>query len=294
MPEEIGRKISETRSHVPFSLRYPARCSPEVHTNRQPARISSLLLLVSLATGCTTLHPSLGVASFGVMDPALDKRTALAAAEMEVAPDDVLVIAGTIPEGLDLADGGSKLVVLDGYRERYRIIGTVESDYTSLMNKVLKNNMYGAWKYDQPWRRTYCYPQVPLKIVTAGLWSFLPMNYPCLAMAPRQEEDRQIAMIDQMKRGAKAMGGNLLFVTQGGSLRTTTVNAYGQTLSSSVTPYMSLTGFVLEVREIAPPPANPPAPSPAPPGTRPSRTRPRLPRSRRRARRDSSSVRDRV
>jgi hypothetical protein len=212
-------------------------------------------VVLALQTGCATVHSRISVSTPGVMDIAADRATAERAEALAVPPEDITVIAGTTPEGIDLLESGTKIVVLPGYEQRYRVLGTADVGYSWAMSKAFVNNMYGAWKYDDSFRKAYCYPQVPLKIVTLGLWWMVPINYPCLGTVPRKEEMRQQEMVDDLKRAAAAMGGNLVVVTAAGSVKTTTTNQYGRELSSSVTPHMGLTAFVLEVVPVRPQPS---------------------------------------
>ena len=63
---------------------------------------------------------------------------------------------------------------------------------------------------------------------------------------PGEEEERQKAHLEQLKKLASAMGGNLVVLTSSGELTVTTVNSRsGAVMGQSTTKDMSLKGFAL-------------------------------------------------
>jgi len=66
------------------------------------------------AAGCGTLDPALRVETFGMADPGRDAMIATTAEAYKGSPP-VLVTQGEIPEGMDVQEENSKLVVLPGY-----------------------------------------------------------------------------------------------------------------------------------------------------------------------------------
>ncbi|MFT4626334.1 MAG: hypothetical protein ACI8PZ_005011 [Myxococcota bacterium] len=209
----------------------------------------ALVCTLVAAQGCYVITPTAKVSNFGAMDPARDKAMSEQADDLESTPP-ITVLAGTAPEGLELVDNGSKLVVLEGYEDRYRVIGMAEGDYMPKAQKAVINNIYGTWTYeDTPWRKGYCYWQVPLKVATLGLWAYLPPHYPCIGSAPRDEDERQIALIEEMKKSTHVMGGNTLLVVGGTTLTTLSINTQSGATSTSVAPYVAMHGFVVEDKQ---------------------------------------------
>ncbi|MEM9695450.1 MAG: hypothetical protein AAGA56_23095, partial [Myxococcota bacterium] len=154
-------------------------------------------------------------------------------------------VTGSVPEGLELSDNGAKLTVQKGYESKYQVIGSIEADYERATSGAILKNTYWTWDYDEGWRKGYCYWQVPLKIATLGIWSYVvPLHYPCFAGAPGDEQERVAAMYVEMKRGAKLMGGNLVIVTQRGDLFVVSGNE--RSVSSYTVKGTSVLGFVVK------------------------------------------------
>jgi hypothetical protein len=65
-------------------------------------------------------------------------------------------------------------------------------------------------------------------------------------MMPGDEGDRKEALIDVLKRGVKAAGGNMLLITGETSLSVTTFNRYGDNLGTTLTPSTALRGFIIK------------------------------------------------
>jgi hypothetical protein len=198
-------------------------------------------LLFIGTVGCARLYPAVAVKTAGEDDPRKDAELSKKASKERDIPEDVRVVRGKIPEGLDIVDG--KLVVLEGYDKRYSILGTVEGDYERRRGEAFWKNGYWTWKYDEGWRKGLCWPQAPLKALTLGIWSmFVPLAYPCFSVTG-DEETRRINLNEALKKGGAAMGGNLVFVMGEGSLVTITVGDYGS--SQSTTKAWSQHAFVL-------------------------------------------------
>jgi len=96
---------------------------------------------------------------------------------------------------------------------------------------------------------------VPLKILTLGIWSYLiPLHYPCIATVPGEEPERQIALQSVLKRGAHAMGGNLVILVASGD--TLVVTATEHQVSAQTVQMTTLRAFVIKEDKTAP--TNPP------------------------------------
>jgi hypothetical protein len=209
--------------------------------------LATLIIGVSTLTGCATLHPLVSVTKFGEVDTSGDKSINESAKKI-VDTSDVKVISGSFPEGLTLVEQSSKIVVLPGYENKYDIIGEADADYLKALKPL--QAVFWVGEYDEPWRRNLCYPQAPLKLLTFGLWGiFSPTAWPCSEKAPSEELDRKAALIDELKKGVKAAGGNLLVIAGSTSLTVNTYNQYGSHVNTSFTPMTGLKGFIVkEVR----------------------------------------------
>ena len=201
--------------------------------------------LLFFATGCAELVPGIRANRFGAFDPEANDALSTRA---EARSDDpaIEVLRGSIPEGLDIVDGGSKIIVLPSHQDRYEVLGTVEADY--LKNASGFRNLMWTWTYDEAWRNALCWPQAPLKLATGGVWaSIVPLAYPCNKVAPSDEKDRQIALVHELKKGAAEMGGDLVYLHGFSDLSVTTTHENGSS-STSVVPYMATTAFVIKRR----------------------------------------------
>jgi hypothetical protein len=181
-----------------------------------------VLGLVLLSAGCASIRPAVTVKHFGSLDPERDQRVS-AVAYQNVESEQpgavgVEVVSGSLPPGLDLREGGTKLVVQKEAAGEYQIIGEVEASYTPALKGALLKNVYWTWtNYREGWRKGLCYPQAPLKALTLGIWTFVvPLAWPCIARAPSEETARQIDLVRALKFGAQAMGGNLVVVVSEG------------------------------------------------------------------------------
>ncbi len=129
--------------------------------------------------------------------------------------DDVRVFLGTLPEGVQLHDGK---ISVDA--ARYEVLGEVTA-----APKGSGFARMNVWFYDYPedesWRKGLCYWQTPLVWVTLGIYLFVsPFNYPCWVVdgsGASDIEDRKHRIIETLRKGTKALGGNMLVVTGLGS-----------------------------------------------------------------------------
>ncbi len=213
------------------------------------------LLVLALAqglVGCATLKPAVSVERFGTMDPLQSRALGEKALALEATPEDVQVVAGSLPKGLALSENNTTLAVGRGFEDRYEVVGAVEADFTQVAQSAVGRNVFWTFDYEETWRKALCYPQVPLKLLTLSMWNIVPLQYPCFASVPGDPLDRRAALIERLKRGGKALGANLVVVTASGAMHYVTGNKYG--VSSGVVPEMSLKGFAVRVKDGAPPP----------------------------------------
>lgn len=204
------------------------------------SRVLLLSLLASTSIGCATLRPAVSVTRFGDVNPKADRELALAAAKSEESAEDVRVVQGQLPEGLELLEQSTTIAVARGYEQSYQVLGTVEADYGPVGSSLGITNLFWAPDYDEGWRKALCYPQVPLKILTMSLWVAVPLHYPCWATIPGEDE-RMEPLIQHVRKGAKAMGANLVVLTATGGI---SVSSHGQVVG--VHKNVSLRGFAIK------------------------------------------------
>ena len=202
--------------------------------------------LVLICSGCAALRPRIFPTTFGSSDPARDKVLAETAEDMPDTPQDVVVKKGEIPAGVDITENGSKIVIAPEASGQYQTLGSIEADYMAALNEVQWRNLY--WTHDyRSWRSYLCNWQIPLKIASLGIWSVLsPLHWPCLAKMPGDVTDRQIALTEAVKKGAKAMGGDLVVISSSTQLDISTSDQYGRMVGFSSIKDAALKGFVLK------------------------------------------------
>jgi hypothetical protein len=249
------------------------------------------LAALALTAGCASVSPTVRTNGFGPNDPTRDR-----AAARDGAGGSVEVIIGALPPGL--AAEGENIRVLPGYERTYRVVGRVEADLTRQIASAPTRNWLTSWNYDQGWRKGLCWPQVPLKIVTLGLWTAVPTHYPCVTVLPAGEARRQELLVEHLRRGTAAIGGDLVVTTGVGAMQQRRVDSWGYAYPGRFRNMTSVRGVAVQV--LGPPPAAPPrsarppprgpgtpsalpgsAPPPREPTTQPPRTAPRRPPPRR-------------
>lgn len=147
------------------------------------------LLLLTLAltlAGCMTarVHPEARFKGSWAENPEMDRevRRFLEEENDELlaknADPGIEVWVGKLPAGIDLREG--VISVKDGVP--YEIVGKA----TLVLNS---GSQFGFPDYEDGWRKGLCYWQAPLTWVTLGIWSVLPLNYPCGVEFQREKED---------------------------------------------------------------------------------------------------------
>ncbi len=195
---------------------------------------------------CTPLQPALNVEKFGSIDLTGERAIEDSAKEIEDVSN-VDVIQGNLPKGLILSDQGSKLIVEERAESRYEILGAADADFHKAMSQF--KNTY--WTYPQKgWRKPLCYIQAPLKLISLGIWNIFPTAWPCLASMPDDEGDRKEVLIHELRRVAKAMGGNMVVLSGGTDLSIGTADRAGAITSSALHGTVGLRGFILRDKTI--------------------------------------------
>lgn len=204
-----------------------------------------LLIISILLTGCGAVTPQVKGNYFGDLDLKKNENIFEETKKVQEDPTDVKVISGIVPQGLELTEQGSKLVIQPGFENKYKVIGSLDSDYYVFgIRDTLWTREY--YREKDSWRKVYCGVQAPFKAVTLGIWAYLvPFAWPCNLKTPSDENERKATMISEMKRAAKVMGGNLLIVNGFGSLQITSVQG-GRTVGTSITPSTSSSAFVVK------------------------------------------------
>jgi hypothetical protein len=212
----------------------------------QPApsagRASLLVLALLGGAGCASANYAPGVAPVGPYRNAqaiVDRADSMSWRDVQ----DVQALIGSQPEGVELR--GAELVVDPG---RYELLGQVTA---SPEGSVFSR--FGAWFYDYPedesWRKPYCYWQVPLVWVTLTFYAwFSPLQYPCRVVDGSSASDieaRKHRLIETLRKGTKALGGNLVVVASFG--RTQLVVA-GTSQVLDTTEMTRAEGFALRVK----------------------------------------------
>jgi len=209
--------------------------------------------LSALFCGCATIHPKIEVRHFGRLDPDRDAQVATLATSSRKAGtpvDQVEVVAGTLPTGLALEENGTKLVASAGGQADFEVLGEVEVDFAPMVQGAFFRNFYWTWGYGEGWRKGLCYPQAPLKLLTLGLWTILPLAWPCMASAPGDATERERALVKSIKHGVAAMGGNLAVVVNSGQMSYVTISGgrYSATGTVNTIKKTSLRAFAVRQR----------------------------------------------
>jgi hypothetical protein len=203
----------------------------------------AVALLCALCTACATLPPKIAVTTFGEVNNTNDAKLSADAGELLEIPAGIKVVAGQLPEGLELAENGEKLIVRQGYEAKYEVLGSADVNFP-IDGKAQLKNMFWTWPYLEKWRRTYCPIQIPFKIITLSLWNLTPFGWPCVAAMPSDEQERKALLSETTKKAAQVMGGNLVVVAGTGDLQVTYVSQYSSSVSQF--RYTRLIAYILK------------------------------------------------
>lgn len=187
-------------------------------------RALALTALLLCGTGCASVAPKVFATGYGRIDTRQSPNPRRAH-ELKTDPERVQVVGGQLPPGLSIR--GEELVVDRGYEQTYRVLGRVEADLSSHMRTAGVRNLFFTWRYDQKWRNALCWPQVPLKILTAGLWLASPSHYPCVTTLPAHDIRRQEHMTEHLQRAGAIMGGDMVVVVDVKALADARVDSWG-------------------------------------------------------------------
>ena len=182
--------------------------------SRAVRALFALVPLCLLGSACAAPHYTAGLHYFGDVDPKRDREVAARANERQTDPRGIRVVQGRLPEGLQLTPDGNQILIAPGYEYRYAVLGTVSSEWDESSRSLLRSFFwYSELREDQKSRERFCKAQTPLRILTAGLWSYLsPLQYPCYVSAP-DENDNTESHVTTLSRAAAAMGANLVVIS---------------------------------------------------------------------------------
>lgn len=165
----------------------------------------------------------------------------------------VRVIEGSIPEGLDLTEQGSKIIIKRGFEKRYEVLGEVESKPLYGNLELTARKIYWMWDMhpDEGALDGYCKWQGPLRAITLGFWSITPFNWPCVGTRyPKEQKDARRIHLLELRRGAYAMGANLVIITSSSNLGNVYVTNTGAAFAGATQfQEYTLKGFAILDRE---------------------------------------------
>jgi hypothetical protein len=194
-----------------------------------------LVGLLICASGCAHSAYHVGIESLGAnVDPYPFQKAALDMSWADAA--DIEVQVGVMPEGVEYANGA-----LNTNSSAWDIVAKVYTIQGS------GRGVLRAYAEDEKWKNTYCGVQTPLAIASLFVWMAVPTYYPCFIFegnSPRSISERRGRLISTLQTGAKAVGGNLLVVTDIGS--TTTISLQnGREVGRSTKEMTAAVGYVL-------------------------------------------------
>jgi len=147
--------------------------------------------------GCGTVKTMPDLSLYGEANPELE-RNHIKAYKKNKAIDvnEVKVLVDTVPEGISVNDG--QISSESDYE--HEVIGhfSFRPDYKRQDSDALD----AFTNYKTGWRKAVCYPQVPLRYVTLGLWKIIPTSYPCYGSISQSKED----MISEAQKLTKITG----------------------------------------------------------------------------------------
>lgn len=161
-------------------------------------------------------------------------RNYTALAEQITDVSDMYVFDQALPRGIEIGPGGV-IRINPAYQGNYTVLGRVEGEYKGGDLHDVMNIYWAHGNYKETWRKVLCWPQAPLKCLTFGIWNLIPTAWPCWKSEPGSAEKRKEALVYEMMRGAKAMGGNVLILVGRKDKKSTYYQGYGQAYGSGNT-----------------------------------------------------------
>lgn len=178
-------------------------------TMRLFERLLFTLTLVALG-GCATAADHVRIARYGAVDTTADQELADKAEALPWHKDyPVVVVRGTLPPGISIDKDGSIEVDRSATGET-EVLGTVSSEADP--SAFIASTIWYADLHPSEGvpRDAFCKAQLPLRVVTLSLWSYLtPFGWVCLAV-PRGDDRGFRLHLQELRRAAYAMGGNMV------------------------------------------------------------------------------------
>lgn len=167
---------------------------------------STIVVLLIAASGCARLVPSVNYTAAGTADPALDREgdSTMREAIKNGTPgsEKVVVLVDATPEGVRME--GNRPVVQPGYQ--HQVLGKVSIAARTGGFFFIARFL----DYRETWRKALCYWQAPLEWFTLGIWSLVPLSYPCFAGAPYLGKEDAL---NDTRNAAKSVGADVAILS---------------------------------------------------------------------------------
>lgn len=179
------------------------------------------------AQGCASGPFALEVRHAGKLDPEKDERVAEAAQDLPWdAPYDDIVVTNELPEGLALEKGA-----LTAQSDKFTILGDVRSFMDDTRQVAFAKSVFWYESMHETHgsgRDVFCKVQTPLRTLTLGIFALVsPTSWPCYVLYTKKLSTNAAIHRGEMRRAARAMGGNLVILTGLDSVSQSYVTGYG-------------------------------------------------------------------
>jgi len=236
--------------------------------------LSGLAGVVAIAAlgGCASGPFALEVRHAGKLDPEKDERVAEEAQALPWDGDyEDIVVTNELPPGVTLEKGA-----LAARSDLFTILGDVRSHMDDTRQAAFAKSVFWYESMHESHgsgRDVFCKVQTPLRTLTLGIFALVsPTSWPCYVLYTKKLSTNAAIHRGELRRAARAMGGNLVILTGINAEQQSYVTGYGYhsgTGSESV-PGASAHAWILVDKSrgkgaAAPAaPSAPPAPAEAP------------------------------
>lgn len=227
------------------------------------------MLMVMATSGCASGPFALEVRHAGKLDPEKDERVADEAQSLPWDGDyEDIVVTNELPPGVTLEKG-----VLSAASDRFVVLGDVRSHMDDTRQVAFAKSVFWYESMHESHgagRDVFCKVQTPLRTLTLGIFALVsPTSWPCYVLYTKKLSTNAAIHRGELRRAARAMGGNLVLLTELAAEQQSYVTGYGLrtgTASESV-PGASAHAWILVDKSRgkgapAPTVAPPPPPSP--------------------------------
>lgn len=224
------------------------------------------MLLALGSSGCASGPFALEVRHAGKLDPEKDERVADEAQSLPWNGDyEDIVVTTELPPGLTLDKGA-----LTARTDSFVVLGDVRSHMDDTRQIAFAKSVFWYESMHESHgagRDVFCKVQTPLRTLTLGIFALLsPTSWPCYVLYTKKLSTNATIHRGELRRAARAMGGNLVILTELSAEQQSYVTGYGVrtgTGSESV-PGASAHAWVLVDRSRGKVAAVPSAPPPSP------------------------------